>query len=610
MEPQQTNPTPEPATIPEISNSKKPSLLLVYLLFILIFLGLASWVGVYLNKDRTESVAVTNEMDTWKTYRNEDYGFEFKYPDNFNNFNVLDTSVGGSKILHFCFSTNSSNYPSGRCGSDGKAELFLILSMPKNEWDSNQEGGTGILNYLGERDGVVFGYDRSQDAPKDLKLVYSKVGSFLSTFKFINENDISTWKTYRNDEYGFEFKYPEEAVIPGTPVMSGNTIILEIGMSNGIFILPKGESDYGYDEQPIISDVEIGGLKAKKQFWESDQRLEYKIIDPAKNWIPCGKDLKNCNRISIQWETKEQLEFLNQILSTFKFFDKTDISTWKTYENKELGFEFKYPNDWVKLDNYQSDPDLITVVSSQEAVDRASRCYEGCGPDLWFYRLENTNVDEYINDQGNLIYNPKKITINGNVAYEADEAGFSSYFIIMIQRGNDMYKIFGYNNELSLSSDTVESKILRTFKFIDKNDISIWKTYRNEEYGFEFKYPSDWVEVKWGLLTIDKEYVPNPQRQPHNFTGFCKIVFHDAFSEDSTIQDLIDNNYLSQKPSTTAEMLDNKKGTAFSFTGGSYKFFPLNSEKVLSVSIYCGEDVRSKGESVLNQILSTFKFTK
>ena len=34
----------------------------------------------------------------------------------------------------------------------------------------------------------------------------------LSTFKFteLTNIDISSWKTYRNEEYGFEFEYPED----------------------------------------------------------------------------------------------------------------------------------------------------------------------------------------------------------------------------------------------------------------------------------------------------------------------------------------------------------------------------------------------------------------
>ncbi len=170
-------------------------------------------------------------------------------------------------------------------------------------------------------------------------------------------------------------------------------------------------------------------------------------------------------------------------LITWKFTEKESVSAeqqvvvkeeenWKTYRNEEYGFEFKYPQDWVKLQDYQNDSELITVFSSPETINRISGCYEGCGPDLWFYRYKNINLEKYINDQNNLIFHPKKIMIDNQVAYEADEAGFGSYYVVLIQKGNDMYKILSYNNELSLASSTAESKILKTFKFIDKTATS------------------------------------------------------------------------------------------------------------------------------------------
>jgi hypothetical protein len=45
--------------------------------------------------------------------------------------------------------------------------------------------------------------------------------------------------------------------------------------------------------------------------------------------------------------------------------------------------------------------------------------------------------------------------------------------------------------------DYIKNQILSTFKFLNSTttDISNWKTYRNEQHGFEFKYPKD-LEVK------------------------------------------------------------------------------------------------------------------
>ncbi|OGG07083.1 hypothetical protein A2872_00160 [Candidatus Gottesmanbacteria bacterium RIFCSPHIGHO2_01_FULL_42_12] len=40
--------------------------------------------------------------------------------------------------------------------------------------------------------------------------------------------------------------------------------------------------------------------------------------------------------------------------------------------------------------------------------------------------------------------------------------------------------------------------IISTFKFIEKVDTSTWKTYRNEEFGFEFRYPGNWVYQELG----------------------------------------------------------------------------------------------------------------
>ncbi len=82
----QTNPTPTP--YPDKKHLTKARLL--FFIIILILVGILS-AGYFLNKYSeqapltTQQIATsTDEFADWKTYRNEEYGFEFKYPPSLN----------------------------------------------------------------------------------------------------------------------------------------------------------------------------------------------------------------------------------------------------------------------------------------------------------------------------------------------------------------------------------------------------------------------------------------------------------------------------------------------------------------------------------------------
>ncbi len=289
------------------------------------------------------------------------------------------------------------------------------------------------------------------------------------------QNGVEEWKTYRNEEYGFEFKYP----VTNNPYIKDIVTYPEGDFGGRLLALEVGSNDDGLHTSVAFvlvtdnSETELSDFQDTKRYKKIiDEELmtngvlwklvEYEILYPADINFTRIASYKSKN-YTYSISTAYDREKFNKILSTFKFIDKADTSTWKTYRNEEYGIEFKYPGDWVKMDNYQTDPDLITIVSSKEAAER--KCYEGCGPDLWFYVHKNTNVEKYIKDPGNLVYSPKKISIDNHIAYEVVEGGYDSYYVILVQKGNDLYEIFAYNKELSLSSETVESQILKTFKF-------------------------------------------------------------------------------------------------------------------------------------------------
>jgi hypothetical protein len=75
---------------------------------------------------------------------------------------------------------------------------------------------------------------------------------------------------------------------------------------------------------------------------------------------------------------------------------------------------------------------------------------------------------------------------------------------------------FGVWYFLNLQPD-LEPENLST---ISKSDeFADWKTYRNEEYGFEFKYPNDWV-------------MSPPEIEPNSITDIHKegsTMIHDIF---------------------------------------------------------------------------------
>lgn len=56
------------------------------------------------------------------------------------------------------------------------------------------------------------------------------------------------------------------------------------------------------------------------------------------------------------------------------------------------------------------------------------------------------------------------------------------------------------NKEVSQKETATQENDQEQNKFeIEKIDISNWQTYRNEEYGFEFKYPIKWIKKEDGI---------------------------------------------------------------------------------------------------------------
>lgn len=173
------------------------------------------------------------------------------------------------------------------------------------------------------------------------------------------------------------------------------------------------------------------------------------------------------------------------------------LSDWKTYENKEYGFEFKYPSNYqIKI--------IGDGINLQKNNTRAL---------LYISKFDNPNsleINQWFENQPKQdiqaikdTHTMTKIVVGGHVGLKfikkQSEIGYKD-FIIIIGNGTSVYYLnFGpLEDEVNISN-----QILSTFKFTNTiSDPTLgWKNFGSMSYDISFKYPQDW-SVETENMTI------------------------------------------------------------------------------------------------------------
>src|SRR6185503_1341426 len=184
----------------------------------------------------SESQTVKNQADQqedWKTYRNEE--FEFEYPKEAQTISDFSQNMPGSRPniqgVEFTFSGNIYTI-------EQPASMSMFNSLA--DWINNAfDADNDITHYNNVIVGNQKGYSHKTEAvtytalndkvyklyaseASDGKQVQSKnisdpiYSHLISSFRFTNQTsqaDTAGWKTYQNDTYGFEIKYPKDWII-------------------------------------------------------------------------------------------------------------------------------------------------------------------------------------------------------------------------------------------------------------------------------------------------------------------------------------------------------------------------------------------------------------
>lgn len=288
----------------------------------------------------------------------------------------------------------------------------------------------------------------------------------------------TTWQTYRNDQYGFEFQYPSNLKI----VDKGN--YLEVGYNYVYF--PSSDTLFSRVTLNTLKDSASQQQESCKDFFTPDTTVYHNENGTSYYKVCDGYELFSVSNPSHHVQLKFQTT-ADQILSTFKFTDVTpttnisknkllNTSGWQSIKYKNISF--KIPKDWIfnetgltynlpSFNNPTPEPTRDPVIFSPEDFGHSLvvREYDGGSRRQWYLNnLKEISFQE--SDTVNIVFKETKL---GNL--DVLDVILPSNNLIganstLISSGKTIVEVVNQDNNQN-PRDSYTDTIISTIKFIN-----------------------------------------------------------------------------------------------------------------------------------------------
>lgn len=370
----------------------------------------------------------------------------------------------------------------------------------------------------------------------------------------------------------------------------------------------------------------------------NNQKLNNILKDPKTNWkyILIVVILAFVSGMGAWiYQSKQKIE-IPQIVLPEK---KDETANWKTYRNEEFGLEISYPEDQTRivLENMPLEGSDLTLIRFQFPVDVNapvdSLMYAGSAFDI-NVRPNQESVRSYIEEYKSQFDNPDREGYVDPSMCEEEQANIGaeeypatiltncSVFrnkFILLKHPNLRNMVIEVNRSYTAveSYEAIFNQILSTFRFIGaENEIVNWNTYRSEEYGFEVKYPSDFILQEFHPSLIQNQMfalVDFVRKDTINYPIIGISLANTAMTPKEWMEDrnYCPNSSISCSPLRSGPMSGSVQfdtlGRHYASTGTLFK----NNSILFAIGLDAtapNEPISDVAYSIYGQILSTFRF--